>query len=475
MLGNNDIYIKVYRCLTDKIESLPMEEVVKMMILSEINIDFHIELLKCQTIIARTRIVKEAKCFGGKGYSEVEDCDICDRDFCIEMINDKYIKDKWGDNYAKNNKKLNEAINSTKGLIITYNNKPIDAKYHSTCGGATENSENVTGNQITYLRRVLCDYCKESPYWDNKRDFFLDEIEDKLRIKFPNITPSLKSEIKGFIEEVDKDESGRVLSMKIGGKKFKGTEIRELLGLNSTRFSISPAVISFNTQGKGHGIGFCQYGGNEMAQKGHSYDEILKYYYTGIAVKKYNKPSIKKPLSGKLIMLDPAHGGEDNGSEGAKGMKEKDVVLEVGKYTKERLEDLGAIVILTREDDRYLSLSKRAELANDKKPDFFITLSLSAFPNTSVNGCEIYHYRGDKDSQALGNYIMENLVKETNLINRGVRTAELFLVKEVRNSAIQIFIDYLTNPDVEEKLADKKNIQKISKGIVQGIVSFYKY
>nr|WP_279380043.1 N-acetylmuramoyl-L-alanine amidase [Sporosalibacterium faouarense] len=174
-------------------------------------------------------------------------------------------------------------------------------------------------------------------------------------------------------------------------------------------------------------------------------------------------------------MLDPAHGGEDNGSEGAKGMKEKDVVLEVGKYTKERLEDLGAIVILTREDDRYLSLSKRAELANDKKPDFFITLSLSAFPNTSVNGCEIYHYRGDKDSQALGNYIMENLVKETNLINRGVRTAELFLVKEVRNSAIQIFIDYLTNPDVEEKLADKKNIQKISKGIVQGIVSFYKY
>lgn len=475
MSGNNDIYIKVYRCLDNNIERLTIEEVVKMMVISQINIDFHIELIKCQAIIARTQIVKTAKCFGGNGYKDREECDICDEDYNIHMINDKYIKEAWGDKYNERMQKLDKAVEETRGIILTYNNKPIDARYHDTCGGATENSENITGNQIIYLRRVLCDHCKESPHWDNKRDITLKEIEEKLNVKFPKIYPGLQTEIKGFIEDIERDESGRVKSIKIGGKRFKGKEVMELLDLNSTRFSISPAIISFNTQGKGHGLGLCQYGGNEMALEGYTYDEILKYYYTCITLKKYNKPCIKKPLSGRIIMLDPAHGGEDDGYTGLSGVKEKNVVLDISKKIGVGLKELGATVHFTREEDQYLSLSKRAELANKNRPNFFITLSLNTFPNSSIHGCEIYHYRGDKDSQILGDYIMDSLVKELNAIDRGIRTADLFLLKEVRNSAIQIFIDYITNADLEKKFMDVDYINKIASSIVKGIVDYYKY
>ena len=76
--------------------------------------------------------------------------------------------------------------------------------------------------------------------------------------------------------------------MKIGGKSFKGTRVRELLGLNSTHFTIktTDTSITFHTQGYGHGVGMSQYGAKCMAEQGSSYQEILQHYYTGTKVEK---------------------------------------------------------------------------------------------------------------------------------------------------------------------------------------------
>lgn len=474
MKGNN-IYIKVYKSSIDKIERFPIEEVVKMMVISQIDMKFHIELIKCQAIIARTQIVRNAKYFNVCRGENQGSYDIHDKDLGIQNITEEYIKEKLGDESNRNMEKLGRVIEDTKGLIITYNNKPIIAEYHNTCGGATENSENVTGNQIIYLRKVLCNYCQESPHWENTKELFLKDIEEKLNVKFPKTSPRIKTEINGFIDNIERDKEGRVKSIKIGNKKFKGKEVMEILGLDSTRFSVSTRMISFNTQGKGHGLGFCQYGGNKMAQEGYKVDEILKYYYTGIDIKNYYKPCINKPLSGIILLLDPAHGGEDIGAIGQEDIFEKDIVLEISKQMSKFLKQLGAEVLFTREEDEYLSLSKRRNISDERRIDFFITISLNSFPNSSINGCEIYHYRGDKDSHALSKYIMDSLVEDLNIVDRGVKTADFYLLKEVKNSAMEIFVDYITNPKQEKNFMDNNYIESIAQAIVKGIVKYHKY
>ncbi len=65
--------------------------------------------------------------------------------------------------------KIDKAVKDTQGMVMVFDNKPIDAPYHMVCGGSTENAENVIDNQVNYLRRVLCDYCIESPYWNNEK------------------------------------------------------------------------------------------------------------------------------------------------------------------------------------------------------------------------------------------------------------------------------------------------------------------
>ncbi|EOD01706.1 stage II sporulation protein D [Caldisalinibacter kiritimatiensis] len=477
MFGNNSLVnIKVFAHKENKIMTKSIENLLKMIVPAQVPLSFHIELIKVQAIIARTQLVRQCRAFGGPGCSKYKDCDICDEGHCIDIVDDSYLRQTWKDNYNEYMEKLNRAIKETEGLIITINNKPIDPKFHDTCGGSTENSEDVLGNRVVYLRKVLCNYCSNSPNWDGHKDFTLKDIEERLNINFPKLKPSLKTEIKGFVEGIEKDESGRVREIKIGGKKLKGKDVMELLGLDSTKFSVTPATIRFNTRGKGHGLGLCQYGGNQMAIEGYSYDDIINYYYTGVEIKKYEIPCINKPLSGKILMIDPGHGGEKSQDfVGPTGLREKDVVLNVSKKLKNRLEQLGAHVYLTREEDEYMSLSERVKLANKIRPNFFISIHLNSFSNPSIHGCEIYYYRNDKDSEALGKAIMGSLVNNLSIVNRGVKVADFFLLRQIGVSSLRIELDYITNPEIEEKLKDSEYINRVAESISEGIVTYYKY
>lgn len=99
--------------------------------------------------------------------------------------------------------------------------------------------------------------------------------------------------IKGMFEDVEVDEQGKIGKIKIGTKSFKGIEVRELLKLNSTRFDYIPVEFLIKCIGTGHGLGLCQCGANSMARSGMSYEEILKYYYTGIILGRWRYPTPK--------------------------------------------------------------------------------------------------------------------------------------------------------------------------------------
>ena len=470
MIEDNTIYIDVFVHKEGKIIQLPLEEAVMLVVALQIKDVFHIELIKAQSIIARTQLVRLMRVFDGEGCSNHSGCDICDEGHCIELSDYSSLK-------AIDKKEIiKAAVKATEGLIMTFNNRPIDARFHHTCGGSTENSESILNRKIVYLRRVLCDYCINSPNWDNSKTISLEEIEERLNIKFPSLKPTLKTSIEGFFDDIKRDDYGRIISIKISGKEFSGTEISELLGLDSTRFSFSPAVFTFATRGEGHGLGLCQYGGHQMALEGKDSSQILNYYYTGIDIKKIEKPCIEKPLNGRIIMLDPGHGGESSQDYvGLNGTREKDVVLKIAQRLKPALEELGARVEVTRNEDKYISLSKRAQMANELRPDFFISIHLNGYTNPTIHGCEIYHYRNDRESESLAKLIIANLTKDGEILNRGIKIADFYLLREVLVGSLHLELEYITNPEKESRLNDNSYIDKIIDGIKAGLTDYYKY
>jgi N-acetylmuramoyl-L-alanine amidase len=102
----------------------------------------------------------------------------------------------------------------------------------------------------------------------------------------------------------------------------------------------------------------------------------------------------------QTIVIDPGHGGDDVGARGGGGAEEKAVALEVARRLRTLIEmRLGVRVILTREDDRAVSLDNRAALANNSKADLFLSLHLNAAPVREVAGAEIFHLRLDREGE----------------------------------------------------------------------------
>lgn len=438
-----------------------LDDLVKNMILKNIKKYYEYEMYKVLALLYRTKIVR---CLEDNKVLKLEDF----------IVNEEYIKEKYGNNTNKYLKMIENAINETRDLIIVVNNIPIDIYFHDICGGSTENSENVIKNKVNYLRKVLCNNCRKSKELNSEKEFTIEELEEKLNVTFPK-NESIEVNVKDFFEDIKKNETGRVDSLKIGGKEFKGKEIVKLLNINSTRFSIYPKKVIIKTIGKGHGLGVCLYGANEMARNGHSYREIINYYYTGVEIKELLTPCIKKPLMGKSIIVDPGHGGKNsNDNVGKYGTREKDIVLEISLKLYEKLSELGADVKLTRNTDEFIPLKKRVELSKKIRPDIFLSIHLNTFSNEVVRGCEIYHYKNDKEASLISNYLMKSIQEELSIPNKGIKTADLFLLREVGVTCIHLEIDYISNPEIEIKLQNKKYVEKIANCIKNGILNYYK-
>lgn len=458
----NRFHIKYFDKEKNKEIYLPLEKMVGILLALEIDINFQIETLKAQAIVLRTNLLKDSRSLGKDN-----------RRYKIKPL--EAYKEIWRNKYDENIEKINRAVKETEGIIITFNDKPIDAKYHLVCGGSTENAENVIDNQVDYLRRVLCNHCIGSPYWNNEKAFNIEEVEALLKARFPDIGENYNCEISGFIENVEKDEHGRVKFIKIGNKTFLGKELIELLDLDSTRFNIYPTGVKFVSIGKGHGLGLCQWGAEKMAQEGSNFMDILNYYYTGVHIRKVNLPCIKKPLLDKIIVIDPGHGGEDFGYRGVNiGLLEKDIVLELSLKLKKRLEELGAIIYLTRDRDQKILSDERIDKANQIRPDFFISIHMDYYPNSDMKGCEMFHFREDVESKKLGSYILENL-KNKQVPGRGTKEGNFYIFRGVNVSSLLIELGYLSNSEEEIKFKDEKYINNLVNGIEEGILKYFRY
>ena len=270
--------VTVYDCNLDSLVKLDLEEYVIGVVAAEMPADFHPEALKAQALAARTYTLVRMKEFGGKGCSIHEGADICtDSTHCQAYKDPK----KLGKGY----KKFADAVLSTKGEVIIYEKQLIDAVFHSTSGGKTENSEDVWSNKIPYLRSVISEYEENSPKLINKESIKLDDFIAGIESLDRDVIINKKN-ISNDIEILERSEGGKITKIKIGNKIFTGKEIREKFGLNSANFTynVKGKEICFNTIGYGHGIGMSQYGANGMARNGYDYRSIIRHYYLGVEV-----------------------------------------------------------------------------------------------------------------------------------------------------------------------------------------------
>lgn len=234
---------------------------------AEMPASFPLEALKAQAVVARTYALKRIS----------NSQKLTDTVSTQAYKDNNQLKAMWQGNFDTYYNKIKLAVTSTNNITIKYNGAYIDAVYHSTSNGRTEDAVHVWGNSVPYLKSV------ESS-WDRNASSYLRTEEKELSVLLTLLGIDLSDE--SSIEILSRNNSGRVSSVKIGNKNYSGVELRNLLGLRSADFDLEVQnnKVIITTRGYGHGVGMSQYGAKGMAENGYNYQQILRHYYQGISL-----------------------------------------------------------------------------------------------------------------------------------------------------------------------------------------------
>ena len=195
------------------------------------------------------------------------------------------------------------------------------------------------------------------------------------------------------------------------------------------------------------------------------------------------KTKVKADLKGKVITLDPGHGGSDPGALGKNGTMEKTVTLEIALRVKEGLEERGAKVYLTRDKDEDVygpnasavdELQARVKVAEKKKSDIFVSIHINSSTNTKLGGFSSYYYPKTQNDARLALAIQKQLTANFGVDDLGIREANFYVIKRCSMPATLLELCFISNPKEEAFLKGKWFPNKASKLIVDGIVDYFK-
>lgn len=258
--------ITIYRT-NGTILQIPFEDYIVGVVAAEMPASFPVEALKAQAVVARTYANQRLS----KGLT------LTDSVSTQSYKDESELRAMWGSSYDTYYNKIKSAVDQTSGLSIYYNGNYIDAVYHSTSNGYTEDAEYVWGNTVAYLKSVA------SP-WDTSASSYLRVEEKSEQVLLNTLGFSVTDDT--VIEIISRDASGRVLEVRIGDSVYDGVTLRNILGLRSADFDleVKDGNLVVTTRGYGHGVGMSQYGAAGMAREGYSFIDILKHYYTGVSI-----------------------------------------------------------------------------------------------------------------------------------------------------------------------------------------------
>lgn len=186
-------------------------------------------------------------------------------------------------------------------------------------------------------------------------------------------------------------------------------------------------------------------------------------------------------INDKVVVIDAGHGGSDRGAVGPSGVTEKSVTLAVALKTEKLLNDSGMKVVMTRKTDvdvasPQASDSQELQARVNKTPphaDIFISIHCNAFMNPNTNGMETYYYAGSAGGKKLAELLNEELLKYGERFNRGVKSANFYVLKRSRCPASLIELAFVTNPTEENLLADDDYQNKLAQAICAAVNRYF--
>ncbi|WP_432357379.1 N-acetylmuramoyl-L-alanine amidase [Sporosarcina sp. UB5] len=182
------------------------------------------------------------------------------------------------------------------------------------------------------------------------------------------------------------------------------------------------------------------------------------------------------PLKDRIIVIDAGHGGKDPGAT-RNNLNEKDVVLRVAKLVESKLKEAGAKVLLTRSNDTYLTLEERTEFAKKHYAETFVSIHVNAATSTSAKGSEVFYDSSTNpnasESRLLASKIQSNLVKDANMVDRGVKDQRFYVIRNNNVAAVLIELGFISNPDDFNKLSSEQYMELYAEAIYQGLVQYY--
>lgn len=236
----------------------PDSEVYLTAVLScQISPDYELQTVEAQAVIARSNLFRK--------FAEEENR----LDVLREM--GKSIKNQW--KWWISDEIYEDAVENTEGKVLLVDGKLDLVPYHEISGGTTRDGETVFGSsEYQYLKSVDSSADKNSPDYFSSTYISERQLPKELEIK-------------------ERDSAGYVLSLQADDKILEGEMFALGMGLPSSNFSIQKtgSKVRFLCRGKGHGLGFSQYGGNELAKDGSLWEEILEKYFPKMEISTYDR------------------------------------------------------------------------------------------------------------------------------------------------------------------------------------------
>lgn len=193
------------------------------------------------------------------------------------------------------------------------------------------------------------------------------------------------------------------------------------------------------------------------------------------------------PLSGKIILLDPGHGGPDGGA-GDKKTQEKDIALNVSLKVRDYLQQQGALVIMTRETDKDLAsgdtkgysrrkvedLKNRLKVINDSDTDLFVSIHLNAIPSSRWSGAQTFYAPHHEENERAAKFIQEELRRNLgNTTRKAKPLSQIYILKSAKKPGALVEVGFLSNPTEKANLKKDSYQEKIATSIYKGIIRYF--
>lgn len=193
------------------------------------------------------------------------------------------------------------------------------------------------------------------------------------------------------------------------------------------------------------------------------------------------------PLTGKVIYIDPGHGGPDGGAVGSDTL-EKDISLSISLIIRDYLQEQGALVLLTREEDVDLAeedttgysrrkaedLKKRVKIINESEADLFLSIHLNAIPSAKWSGAQTFYSGRYIENENIAKYIQDELRRNLENTERVAKPIDgVYLLKNLEKPGALVEVGFLSNPEEEKLLQTQSYQDKVAASIYNGVLRYF--